>query len=61
MRRRSFTIDDDRRPIRKYLALGYLLTRNMLKYDDVVTEVEYDDDLQWWWCRTEHHTTLKQN
>src|ERR1700722_16924528 len=30
----------------EYLALGYLLNQNMLKYDDVVTEVEYDDDLQ---------------
>ena len=28
------------------LALGYLLNQNMLKPDDVVTEVEYDDDLQ---------------
>ena len=26
----------------EYLALGYLLNQNMLKYDDVVTEVEYD-------------------
>src|SRR5689334_20055040 len=25
----------------EYLALGYLLNQNMLKYDDVVTEVEY--------------------
>ena len=30
----------------EYLALGYLLNQNMLKYDDVVTEVEYHDDLQ---------------
>src|ERR1700738_1423560 len=30
----------------EYLALGYLFTQNMLKYDDVVPEVEYDDDLQ---------------
>src|SRR3569832_1207444 len=30
----------------EYLALGYLLNQNMLKPDDVVTEVEYDDDLQ---------------
>src|SRR6202048_1512016 len=30
----------------EYLALGSLLNQNMLKYDDVVPEVEYDDDLQ---------------
>src|SRR3981189_3662166 len=29
----------------EYLALGYLLNQNMLQYDDLVTEVEYDDDL----------------
>src|ERR1700675_3949423 len=40
----------------EYLALGYLLNQNMLKYDDVVTEVEYDDDLQVVVVRTEHHT-----
>ena len=28
----------------EYLALGYLLNQNMLKPDDIVTEVEYDDD-----------------
>src|SRR6202789_1504454 len=38
----------------EYLALGYLLNQNMLKYDDVVTEVEYDDDLQVVVVRTEH-------
>ena len=30
----------------EYLALGYLLNQNMLKPDDVVTEVVYDDELQ---------------
>ena len=30
----------------EYLALGDPLNQNMLKYDDAVTEVEYDDDLQ---------------
>jgi FdhD protein len=29
----------------EYLALGYLLNQNMLKADDVVTEVEYHEDL----------------
>src|ERR1700710_29649 len=43
----------------EYLALGYLLDQNMLKYDDVVTEVEYDDDLQVVVVRTEHHTNFE--
>ena len=42
-----------------YLAVGYLLNQNMLKYDDVVTEVEYDDDLQVVVVRTEHHTNFE--
>jgi FdhD protein len=44
----------------EYLALGYLLNQNMLKYDDVVTEVEYDDDLQVVVVRTPHHTDFEQ-
>ncbi len=44
----------------EYLALGYLLNQNMLKYDDVVTEVEYDDDLQVVVVRTEHGTNFEQ-
>src|SRR3569833_2126063 len=44
----------------EYLALGYLLNQNMLKYDDVITEVEYDDDLQVVVVRTEHHTNFEQ-
>src|SRR5690242_18878697 len=43
----------------EYLALGYLLNQNMLKYDDVVSEVEYDDDLQVVVVRTEHHTNFE--
>src|ERR1700743_3126966 len=43
----------------EYLALGYLLNQNMLKYDDVVTEVEYDDDLQVVVVGTEHHTNFE--
>ena len=31
----------------------------MLKYDDAVTEVEYDDDLQVVVVRTEHHTNFE--
>jgi len=44
----------------EYLAVGYLLNQNMLKYDDVVTEVEYDDDLQVVVVRTAHHTNFEQ-
>ncbi len=43
----------------EYLALGYLLNQNMLKSDDVVTEVDYDDDLQVVVVRTEHHTNFE--
>ena len=44
----------------EYLALGYLLNQNMLKPDDVVTEVEYDDDLQVVVVRTERGTNYEQ-
>ena len=44
----------------EYLALGYLSNQNMLKYDDVVTEVEYDDDLEVVVVRTAHHTNFEQ-
>jgi FdhD protein len=44
----------------EYLALGYLLNQNMLKYDDVVTEVEYHEDLQVVVVRTEHNTNFEQ-
>src|ERR1700677_3755567 len=30
----------------EYLAIGYLLNQSMLKPDDVVTAVDYDDDLE---------------
>lgn len=43
----------------EYLALGYLLNQNMLKYSDEVTEVEYDDDLQVVVVRTTHHTNFE--
>ena len=44
----------------EYLALGYLLNQNMLKYDDIVTEVGYHDDLQVVVVRTEHNTNFEQ-
>lgn len=43
----------------EYLALGYLLNQNMLKPDDVVTGVDYDDDLQVVVVRTQRHTNYE--
>ena len=44
----------------EYLALGYLLNQNMLLADDVVTDVEYDEDLQVVVVRTERNTDYEQ-
>lgn len=44
----------------EYLALGYLLNQNMLLADDVVTAVEYDEDLQVVVVRTERNTDYEQ-
>jgi FdhD protein len=44
----------------EYLALGYLLNQNMLKPDDIVTDVEYDDDLEVVVVRTERGTNFEQ-
>jgi FdhD protein len=41
------------------LALGYLLNQNMLKPDDVVSEVEYDEDLSVVVVRTERETNFE--
>src|SRR5690242_6307446 len=40
----------------EYLALGYLLNQNMLRTDDVVTGVDYDQDLGVVVVRTERST-----
>jgi FdhD protein len=40
----------------EYLALGYLLNQNMLRADDVVTGVDYDEDLAVAVVRTERAT-----
>src|SRR5437764_374734 len=40
----------------EYLAIGYLLNQNMLQPDDVVTGVDYDDDLAVAVVRTERGT-----
>src|SRR6266404_1526225 len=39
-----------------YLAIGYLLNQNMLQQDDVVTGVDYDEDLSVAVVRTERET-----
>jgi FdhD protein len=39
-----------------YLAIGYLLNQNMLQADDVVTGVDYDEDLAVAVVRTERET-----
>ena len=44
----------------EYLAIGSLLNQNMLKADDVVTGVDYDDDLQVVVVRTERNTNYEQ-
>ena len=44
----------------EYLALGYLLNQNMLRADDVVTEVVYDDDLQVVVVYTERGTNFEE-
>src|SRR3954453_7057808 len=43
----------------EYLALGYLLNQNMLKADDVVTGVDYDEDLSVVVVRTEGQTNFE--
>jgi FdhD protein len=42
-----------------YLALGYLLNQNMLHPDDVVTGVDYDEDLSVVVVRTERQTNFE--
>jgi FdhD protein len=41
------------------LAIGYLLNQNMLKTDDVVTGVDYDEDLEVVVVRTERQTDFE--
>jgi FdhD protein len=44
----------------EYLALGYLLNQNMLRTDDVVTGIDYDEDLAVVVVRTERATDYEQ-
>src|SRR5476649_2441662 len=43
-----------------YLAVGYLLNQNMLKMDDVVTSVDYDEDLAVVVVRTKRKTNYEK-
>jgi len=42
------------------LAVGYLLNQNMLKRDDVISEINYDEDLQVVIIRTERQTNYEK-
>jgi FdhD protein len=44
----------------EYLALGFLLNQNMLRPDDLVIGVDYDDDLEVVVVRTERATDYEQ-
>ncbi len=43
-----------------YLAIGYLLNQNMLRQDDVVTDVDFDEELSVVVVRTERATDYEQ-
>ncbi|MCH9011841.1 MAG: formate dehydrogenase accessory sulfurtransferase FdhD [Proteobacteria bacterium] len=43
-----------------YLAVGYLLNQNMLRLDDTVTAIDYDDDLEVVVVRTERRTNYEE-
>src|SRR3974390_1794443 len=43
-----------------YLAIGYLLNQNMLKADDVVTGVDYDEELAVVVVRTKRKTNYEK-
>ncbi len=42
------------------LAVGYLKNQNMLKHDDVITGIDYDDDLDVVVVRTEQETNYEE-
>jgi FdhD protein len=44
----------------EYLALGYLLNQNMLRQDDVVTSIDYDEDLAVVVVRTKRRTNYEK-
>ncbi|MDE0388083.1 MAG: formate dehydrogenase accessory sulfurtransferase FdhD [Rhodospirillales bacterium] len=44
----------------EYLALGYLLNQNMLRHDDEVTGIDYDEDIETVVVRTERATDFEE-
>ena len=42
------------------IAVGYLLNQNMLKRDDIISEIDYDEDLQVVIVRTERKTNYEK-
>ncbi len=44
-----------------YLAIGYLLNQNMLRPDDRVIAVDYDEDIETVVVRTEHETDSRRS
>jgi FdhD protein len=43
-----------------YLAVGYLLNQNMLRRDDVITAIDYDEELETVVVRTERRTDFEK-
>ena len=43
-----------------YLAVGYLLNQNMLRADDKITAIDYDEDLETVVVRTERETNYEE-
>ena len=43
-----------------YLAVGYLLNQNMLRADDKVTAIDYDEDLETVVVRTDRRTNFER-
>jgi FdhD protein len=44
----------------EYLAVGYLLNQNMLKPDDGITAIDYDDEIETVVVRTERQTDFEE-
>ena len=44
----------------EFLALGYLLNQNMLRHDDEVTGIDYDEDIETVVVRTERATDFEE-
>lgn len=44
----------------EYLALGYLLNQNMLRQDDQITAIQYDEELEVVVVRTERRTDFEE-